>query len=149
MIGECFQPSKSGARKRRYMKMRSFCQSRSSPPRRLTLDVLQPGVLLHFGLLSVLARVARVPIYLARHVHHDRQHDKERNCTHEQGVILLPQGDIEKRINTPRPAPIINVRTPTPRKNRQYEVINSVDATTAIRCAQPNPINSEIDNNSR
>ena len=38
-----------------------------------------------------LASVARVPIDLASHVHHDRQHDKERNRAHEQRVILLPQ----------------------------------------------------------
>jgi hypothetical protein len=46
-----------------------------------------------------LARVARVPIHLARHVHYDCQHDEERNCAHEQRVILLPQSDVEKCVN--------------------------------------------------
>src|SRR5437899_5449458 len=45
---------------------------------------------------DALARVARVPINFARHVHHDCQHDEERDCAHEQCVILLPEGDVEK-----------------------------------------------------
>src|SRR5262249_27231697 len=40
-----------------------------------------------------------VPIYLARHVHYDCQHHKERDCAHEQRVILLPQSDVKKQIN--------------------------------------------------
>ena len=40
---------------------------------------------------SALARIARVPVYLARRLHHDCQHNEERDCAHEQCVILLPQ----------------------------------------------------------
>jgi hypothetical protein len=49
--------------------------------------------------LGALAGVARVPIHFARHVHHDCQHDEERDCAHKQRVILLPQGDVEKCVN--------------------------------------------------
>lgn len=45
------------------------------------------------------ARIARVPIYFSRHVHYDREHDEERDRTHEERVILLPQSDVEKCVN--------------------------------------------------
>src|SRR5438105_3407514 len=48
---------------------------------------------------KILAHVARVPIHLARHVHHDGQHNEERDRAHKQRVILLPQRDVEKSIN--------------------------------------------------
>ena len=46
------------------------------------------------------ARITRVPIYFARHVHDDCQHDEECDRAHEERVILLPQSDIEKCVNT-------------------------------------------------
>jgi len=49
--------------------------------------------------VDVLGRVPRVPIYLSRHVHYDRQHDEECDSAHEQSVILLPQRDIEKCVH--------------------------------------------------
>ena len=52
-----------------------------------------------FPQASSLAPVSRVPINLARYVHHDREDDEERNCAHQQGVILLAQSDVEKRVN--------------------------------------------------
>ena len=52
---------------------------------------------------NALAGVARVPIHVARHVHYDRQHDEERDCAHEQRVVLLPQGDVEKCVNAREP----------------------------------------------
>src|SRR5439155_4838326 len=50
-----------------------------------------------------LGRIARVPIHLTRHVHHDRQKDEESDYAHEQGIILLPQSDIKKRITAGKP----------------------------------------------
>ena len=49
---------------------------------------------------ATLASVARVPIYLAGHIHHDCQYDKERDGAHEQGVVLLSQSDLQKSVNT-------------------------------------------------
>ena len=37
-----------------------------------------------------LSGIARVPIHLTCHVHYDRQNNEERDCAHEQGIILLP-----------------------------------------------------------
>ena len=37
-----------------------------------------------------LPNVARVPIHFARHIHHNRQDNEERDGAHEQGIILLP-----------------------------------------------------------
>src|SRR4029453_14350486 len=44
--------------------------------------------------------VACVPIYFAGHVHYDCQPDKQRDCAHEQRVILLPKSDVKKQENT-------------------------------------------------
>lgn len=49
------------------------------------------------------ARIACVPIYFSRHVHHDRQHDEECDRAHQQCVILLAQSDIEKCVNAGEP----------------------------------------------
>src|SRR5215470_858560 len=48
---------------------------------------------------AVLARVTRVPIYFSGYVHDDCQHNEKCDCAHEQRVILLPQSNIEKRVN--------------------------------------------------
>src|ERR1041385_2892939 len=52
-----------------------------------------------FSSAHSLACVARIPIHLSCHVHDDGEHDEQRNCTHEQRVILLTQRDVEKQVN--------------------------------------------------
>src|SRR5262245_63276976 len=49
---------------------------------------------------STLTCVACVPIHFASDVHDDRQHNEERDGAHEQRVILLPQSDVQKQVNT-------------------------------------------------
>ena len=48
---------------------------------------------------STNTRVARVPIDLARYVHHDGEDDEQRDRSHQQRVILLAQRDVEKCVN--------------------------------------------------
>src|SRR5947209_2367764 len=82
---------------------------------------------------DALARVARVPINFPRHVHHDCQHDEERDRAHKQRVILLSQRDVKKEVNAGESRTDHKVRTPPPRKKLQYHVISTVEATAAVR----------------
>src|SRR5260370_38323086 len=66
--------------------------------RRETLAVANPA---RFALSSI----ARVPIHLTRHVHHDRQDNEECVCAHQQGIILLPKRDIKKCIKAHETSP--------------------------------------------
>src|SRR4030095_15095559 len=50
--------------------------------------------------VDTLTRVACIPIYFASHIHYDCQHNKERDRAHEQRIILLPQSDVKKQVNT-------------------------------------------------
>jgi len=64
----------------------------------------------------LLTRVARVPIDFTRHIHHQSEHDEERDCAHQERVILLPQSDVEFKTPVIIPSGIESRRTnrPTP-----------------------------------
>src|SRR3954470_1325130 len=49
-------------------------------------------------------RVARVPIDFARHPHDDAEQNEERDCSHEQRVVLLAQSNVKERVNAEEPA---------------------------------------------
>jgi hypothetical protein len=57
------------------------------------------GLTVNLPITCALAGVPRVPIDLARHVHHNCQHDEERDRAHEQRIILLAQCDVQKQVN--------------------------------------------------
>jgi hypothetical protein len=49
---------------------------------------------------ALLIAVPCVPIDSASHIHHNCEHDEERNRAHQQGIVLLAQRDVEEEINT-------------------------------------------------
>src|SRR2546423_5875408 len=66
-----------------------------------------PSAVAHLGLdrlCGPLLRIAGVPIDFARHPHDDAEQDEERDGSHEERVILLTQGDVEKSVNADQPA---------------------------------------------
>src|SRR6267143_800406 len=88
------------------MKTRRSCQLSSVPcPDAWVWTVLRDKRFCSFLSSLGLACVARVPIHLPRYVHHDCQHDEKRDRAHEQRIILLPQSNVQKRVNTRESGP--------------------------------------------